>query len=246
MHSLYQRTKFILGLLGLIILSGCTSQGTVNEETKNSIVYEILSQARYVNTLFDQCEKLGDDAEIETLSVQQDWLLKNWNLINSADHYLTEKEQAKGILYRGELLSLTAIQIASSAEKRAMQELNFKQRSTNNQQKFCIQRLQKLARDELDMQSHVNIKNLPFVISNVPVSIISTQKVPTMAGSFHFSQPQGRTAYDALTSIKAECPSAELVTVNNDWPLEAYAAYCKGIPSTLIVCEWGTCKPHAN
>lgn len=246
MRSLYQQIKMLLGFFALILLSGCTSQDTANEQTKTAVTYEILSQARYINTLFNHCEALGGDAEIEALSVQQDWLIKNWNLISAADHYLTEQEQPKGILYRGELLSLTAIQIASSAEKRAVQELNFKQRSTNNQQKFCIQRLQKLTREEMDMRSRVNINNLPFILQNTPVGIISAKKLPTMAGSFHFSQHQGRTAYDALAAIKTECPSSELVTVNNDWPLEAYAAYCKDTPLTLIVCEWGICKSHAN
>lgn len=241
----------LMGILSLIFLSACTtSPPTSDVHTDKLAVTELLSEAVYTITIFNECEALGGDAELDALSIRQNWLEKNWQLIDAADRYYTEQEQASSTLYRGELLSLNAIYLVSLAQQRALNELNLKQRSKENRQIFCQRRLQKLAKDELKLTQKVTLSTQAFEVKSQPTeSAASTtvvRKVPTLAGGYSFKHTQGRSAYQAVNLLKAECPSVNTLVVHNEWPLEAYASYCDNKPLAFLVCEWGKCQRHAN
>jgi hypothetical protein len=92
---------------------------------------------------------LGDDAELEAITVQQDWIDKNWPAILAADHYYTTQLGPQAINYDGQAISLNAVMLAHNARKRAIDELNLKQRTLTNQQKTCVRRIQTIAQQEM-------------------------------------------------------------------------------------------------
>lgn len=245
----HQLCLYALTLVTALVLAGCAGQSKPVDNTRQKMdaARALLAEAAYVSAIFSECEKLGADVELEALSVQQDWLIKNWTLIAAADDYYSEKEKASGVLYDGELLSLAAIKLAYDAEQRAKNELNFSQRSPINQQKVCMNRLNLLTKNEMDLSKKVNGKSAPFIVSETPVTgNMSTGRVPGMAGTIIPGSVPGRTHYLLTEQLKQECPQTELLVLRNEWPNETYAVYCAGKPLTLMVCEWGKCERRAN
>lgn len=237
-------------LCALVLLAGgcATQEVPVNDtQEKFNAARQVLSEATYINTLFGECARLGDEVELEALSLQQDWLLKNWPLVSAADDYFTDQEQSFGVLYEGKLLSLNAVKLAYDAEQRALKELNFNQRTTINQQKFCENRLNALAKNDMDISQKLNGKTFSFARENhLTGSALSKGRVPSMAGNLSPSREPGRTYYSLSEQFKQECPQVTLLVLHNDWPKEAYAAYCDETPITLMTCEWGKCESRTN
>jgi hypothetical protein len=244
--------RFFSGMLmlslNLLWLSGCTTQNGITSDPreKMNIASNILAETVYINTVLTECQKLGDDVELEALSLEQDWLLKNWALISAADDYYTEQEQTTGILYEGKLLSLAAVKLAHDAKLRALNELNFNQRTTVNQQKFCLNRLATLAKENMDLRTQFQGKSIPFAIGDQPGKPMQTATIPTLADDLAVGKDPGRTYINLVEQLKQDCPKVELIVLTNTWPSEAYAAYCDGAALALMTCEWGKCERRIN
>lgn len=235
--------------LGLVLLTGCmhSYEADDNNDIAMQTARDILGEAIYVNKIFSECEKLGEDLELEVLSVQQDWLIKNWPLIDAADRYYSEQLKATGVLFNGELISLQAVNLLHEAQQRAIKELNFKQRTTNNQQKFCLNRIATLAKEDMDLRSKIGQQPLPFAqVATAEDRRFELDRIPVIAGNIKPLGEPGRTYFGLTEQFKQECPGVELLTLQNQWPKETYAVYCHGQPLALMTCEWGNCERQEN
>ncbi len=235
--------------LGLaLLLTACShTPPTSSPEQQQQLLENLLSQTVYTNTLFSQCETLGDDVELEALNVQQDWLQKNWPLIAAADDYYTRQQQTEGLLYGGQLISLHATRLTHDARQKALDELNFSQRTTINQQRFCMNRLKKIAREELDLAAGLDHSRLPFNpgetdSGNIQSGSIQIDAIPTLAFKTPVVQTPGRTWFVLEDGFKQTCAQPRKLVLFNDWPRETYAIYCDQAPLALMVCEWGQCE----
>ena len=78
-------------LLGLLF-SGCATKAPppLDMTQLPKVAETILEEAIFYSTLFSACSNLGDEAEIEAITKQQDWLAANWSLVSAADAAYTQ------------------------------------------------------------------------------------------------------------------------------------------------------------
>ena len=239
-------TRLFSPLCMAVLFSGCAQQPVVTPtEDPTQLIQlatDILTKAVYTNSIFNQCTPLGDDAELEAITVQQDWIDKNWPAILAADHYYTTQLGPQAINYDGQAISLNAVMLAHNARKRAIDELNLKQRTLTNQQKTCVRRIQTIAQQEMALtqgeQAHVDLQALQQQYTGDTTKIVP---VPTLAGDITTERENGRSYFLLFEEFKKECPDGQFIVVHNQWPHEAYASYCGEAPVSLISCEWGKC-----
>lgn len=236
---------YALILLAALIY-GCASTPTTpidNPAQLTKTASSTLSTAVYTNTLFSECSRLGGDAEIEAITVQQSWLDKNWAAISAADNYYSEQFQHQAIDFQNKKITLAAVQLSHKAQEKAQNELNLKQRTGTNQQLTCVRRLKTIVDDGMALtknsQEIVDLQTL--TAKYVDGSSADVTPVPSLAGDINLRQEPGRSYFVLVEQFKQTCPNAEFIVLHNRWPQEAYGAFCKNSDSTLFVCEWGKC-----
>lgn len=232
--------------LTLSLISGCAQQPTAiatdNTAQLTQTAIETIDKAVYINTLFTLCAQLGNEAEYEAIALQQDWLEKNWPSIAAADSYYSQQLQSSMITYKDKQLALAAILLSHSAQTRAANELGLKQRTSTNQQKVCVRRMQTIAQNEMtittDPQALVNLTTIQNKYTGDQKSITP---IPALAGNVSINNESGRSFFVMAEQIKKECADAQFIVIDNKWPQEAYASYCGKTPKALISCDWGKC-----
>lgn len=233
-------------ILAIALVSGCAQQPAVTptEDPRQltDLATDILTKAVYVSSLFNLCTPLGDEAELEAITVQQDWIDKNWPAIIAADHYYTGQFGSQAMSYNGQPISLAAVLLAYNAKKRATDELNLKQRTLTNQQKTCVRRIQILAQQEMDLvaseQARADLLALQQQYTGDTTRVVP---VPSLAGDVTTERENGRSYFVLSEEFKKECPEGQFIVLHNQWPREAYASYCGAVPVSLVSCEWGKC-----
>lgn len=232
-------------LLGLgLLMAACAQQQvkTVSGSDQLQLAKQLLNQTVYINTLFTECTSLGNDTELQAISLQQDWLQKNWPLVAAADNYYADQQRPSGLLYDGQLLSLEATWLAHQARQKAIQELNFDQRTYANKVQTCSARLQTLANQEMDLATLLPRKTQAFDTTAEENTPIQIDRVPELAFQGADTHSQGRSWFPLETQFKSECAQPQKLVLLNDWPKETYAVYCDGRPLALVVCDWGECQ----
>lgn len=228
------------------LISGCAQQpATVVTEDKtqlNRVAKAAIAQFVYINTLLDTCAKLGDKAELEAVTVQQDWLEKNRTTSIAADSYYSDQLKDETVNYNGRDLALAAVLLSHTEQNRAINELGLKQRTNTNQQKTCVRRIQKIASEEMalsqDPQTLTDLQTLENKYTGDTRKVFS---IPSLAGDIAINLEPGRSYFVLLEEFKRECPDARFITLHNQWPQEAYGTYCGEAPVSVIACEWGKC-----
>lgn len=234
-------------LLAIVLTSGCVQQpvaiATEDPVQLTRVATEVVTKAAYLNSIFNQCAPLGGDAEFESISVQQDWLEKNWATVAAADGYYSERLRAETVNYNNTDIALAAVLLSHNAQRRAISELNLKQRTPANQQKTCVRRLQAIAQDEMnftqDPQVAMDLQTLQNKYTG-DSNVITP--IPTLAANVRVDMENGRSYFVLAEEFRKECPDARFIVLFNQWPQEAYGAYCGEVPISLITCEWGKCK----
>lgn len=227
------------------LLAGCATPPPVLDTSKlPAIAEKIIDQAVYYNSLFSTCDKLGGDAEIQAISIQQDWLTANWPLVAAADQVYTKSHSAEAINYQNHLLSPIAIRMAQQAHIRAINELNLDQRSTTNQQKTCEFRFSKIDAESIKLTSDPEIAtyaNALLTEGQNPSDAITIARVPSLAGGVPLDLPVGKSYYHIAEEQEKKCADAYTLVMTNDWPHEAYANFCGNQLKEVLTCEWGNC-----
>jgi hypothetical protein len=238
-------TQTLLTLIALFA-TGCAQQEILPSEDPAELTQTAmitLDNYVYLNELINQCSRLGDDAEYEALTAQQDWLAKNWANVVAADEYYSQQFLSSTKDYDDKKLSLEAIWLKHQARSRAISELNLKQRTSGNQQKVCIRRMQAIAKNAVEpgvaAQTQANLQALATKHDRDTRRIT---EIPTLAGSFDLDLATGSSYYVLAENLKKECSQAAFIVIENQWPNEAYASYCDQAPVSLIQCQWGQCS----
>lgn len=236
----------ITPLLLALFATGCAQQEILPTEDSAELTQTAmitLDNYVYLNELFNQCSTLGGDAEIEALSVQQDWLAKNWGNVVAADAYYTQQLAGSAKTHRDAKISLEAVWLKHQAKSRANKELNLSQRTNTNRQKVCVRRMQAVAENEIEAgQTPQTQANLQLLASQHDRDTRRVISVPTLAGDIDFNLSTGSSYYTLAENLKKECSDATFVVIENQWPNEAYASYCDQTPVSLILCQWGQCS----
>lgn len=241
------RTSLLATCLAII---GCAQQAPVSVALLDQGARRVLSEAVYHTTLFETCATLGGEIELTSLQHQQDWNIANAALVYAADHQFEITESGKMIEYNGQSFSPGATFLALTAKNRAINELNFSQRSPSNRVKTCEFRFKKITPENIKLEHNPEIKSIaPTLLSiletpshghQAPLDIAS--RVPTSAkGVFHVET--GPTYYQTQKSHEPHCPNSHTLTLLNRWPDEIYANFCEELPVEIITCQWGNCQP---
>lgn len=228
----------------LLLLSSCATKPPAMTTLEITDAAEtIVKEAVYYSTLFNTCASLGGDQEITAIDKQQDWINANAALVAAADVKYSEKIAASTLNYDGQSLSPIAVYLAQQARQRALNELNLKKRTVNNQRKTCDFRLGQITSANINLTSQPAIAAAyADIIKSAPASNIDMQSVPKLAAGIDLSIPPGRTYYTVNKALEKECDEPFTLTIANNWPNEVYANFCANNLIDTLICEWGKCE----
>lgn len=238
----------LAGTLLLILgLFGCaTSEIPPATQSELSAASEqILHEAVYINTILGSCAGLSTPLARRTNELRQAWQEQNGLYLAAADAHFSAQLSPETLQYRGLPLALEAVQFSHQQKERAHEELKLQQRSSTNQRIVCERllsslesSLQRIIPDQGSRSEWV----LNALISSYPQAGASLARVPTLGSHIAPNQEPSRSYYQLVEQEHATCPNLELVVIDNQWPHEAYGAYCESVPYALIECQWGECR----
>jgi hypothetical protein len=245
----YFRAPFAGALLLALGLLGCASR-EVPPPTDGELDLasrQILREAVYVNTILDACARVSRGLGDQAWQLRQSWQDKNGAYLAAADAHLTARLSQDSIQYRGAPLALSAIQLSHRHQARAHDELKLDQRSPTNQRIICERRLsamenslQRITPDQGQRSALV----LETLLAAYPQAGETLATVPTLGVHITRNQEPGRSYYQLIEQEQDVCPTPELRVIDNQWPHEAYGAYCESTPYAFIECEWGECQRY--
>jgi hypothetical protein len=229
-----------------VLLAACASREFVPTEpgALHEAASATLAQSVYIRTLTDQCVQLGGESELKALEFYQDWLDLNTDAVAAADRYYTRELQPVTHNYQGMDLALEAVHLSHIAQQRAIAQLDLHRRSITNRHITCTRELQRAAQNQMNVVTQN--RHLPYVNylrKQYPgQGDVIMASVPTLAARIPLDVPAGRSYYVQEEQIKQLCPTARIIVLYNQWPHEAYGAYCENQPIAFISCEWGHCQ----
>ncbi|MDQ2078017.1 hypothetical protein [Marinimicrobium sp. ABcell2] len=240
------RSPFAGALLLVVGLFGCASPEVppATEVELDMASRQILREAVYVNTILDNCARFSRELGEQAGLLRQTWQDKNGDYLAAADAHFTERLADDTVQYRGAPLALSAIQLSHRHQTRAHEELRLDQRSPNNQRIVCERRLNTMESSLQRITPNQGQRStlvLDTLLSSHPQAGETLATVPTLGVHIARNQEPGRSYYQLLEQEQGECPTPELRVIDNQWPHEAYGAYCESIPYAFIKCEWGEC-----
>ncbi len=228
----------------MLILTGCATPPPPDTDKLPQVAEKILDQAVYYSGLFSSCAALGGDAEIQAISLQQDWLTANWPLVAAADQLYTRSHSEEAINYQNHLISPKAIRMAQVTHQRLVDELNLQQRSTSNQQKTCAFRMAQINPENIRLTQDAEIATYAEVLLQTGSNqqeYSTIARVPSLAGGVPLDLPPGKSYYRIADELQGKCSDSYTLVVANDWPKEAYANFCGEQLKEVLTCEWGNC-----
>lgn len=240
------RCTFFLVTLGGFAFSGCATKPPpqIDMSQLPKVAETVLSEAIYYNHIFSLCAKLGEEAEIEAHTKQQDWLAANLNLVMAADAVYSQHHANESFNYNSKPLLPEALRLKQKAYEKAEQELKLPTRTPNNQQQTCRFRFSKIT------PQNINLSQIPEVstyaqalLTNAPASSNQLVDLPTLAAGMSTNIPPGKTHFQVKQQNEKECDDAHTLVLDNNWPNEAYANFCSNELIQVIICEWGNCHP---
>lgn len=232
---------FLLGL-SAAVTCGCTTTPTTVDNTQLvQAATQILSDSVYYTEIFSHCAALGGEIEIDAIDTQQNWLNANAKLIAAADSYYSQQQATNSFSYMGKTLAPDAIRLALDATSLARNELGLEQRSPANKQKTCSSRLTQIK------TKHTTLNTTPLIattqhelLKHLPLDT-DVSSIPTLAGGIRTISP-GKSYYTINRLHQPTCANAHTLSIDNNWPMEAYANFCGEKAMEVITCEWGKCE----
>lgn len=234
----------LLLILGLVACA--TSEIPPATQIELDVASEkILREAVYVNTILDSCARLSTPLSDRANELRHSWQQYNGAYLAAADAHFSARLSPETLQYRGVPLALAAVQLSQDGQARAHDELRLEQRSSTNQRIVCERRLdtlsdglQRITPDQGPRSEWV----LDTLVSSYPQASASLATVPTLGAHIPPHQEPSRSYYQLIEQEQATCPALDLRVIDNQWPHEAYGAYCETVPYALIECQWGQCR----
>ncbi|MGD8176710.1 hypothetical protein [Marinimicrobium sp. ARAG 43.8] len=251
------RASFVTSLsalcLGAVLLVGCATPTVTppSEEEKNALAEASLASAVYTETLLGRCERVGPDLKSLARDLRLMWMTEHGDLLAGADTQYSLSLANETLDYSGHAMALSAVRFLHHHQSRAEKTLRLHERSPENRRLVCERELNNVERElnqplveQDDTERAALIRRILIAQAERPVTL---EDVPTLALQIPGQQPPGRS-YRALESRwLSECEDGMLLVIANEWPHEAYGAFCDssetGAPSgpRFVTCEWGEC-----
>lgn len=240
------------GLMSLSLLLGSALTGCAAPEVEpasgpelDAVSQAVLREAVYINTLLKRCSEFDAQLAQQAERLEERWLEHNGALLAGADAHYSDTLTGDTYRYQGQPLALEAVQLTQEARRRALEEMKFERRSLNNRMLFCQRRLEEMAQQPPTIEfgdgqrTQLTVQSL---IAMQPGARPNLDEVPRLAAHIDFNQNPGPSYFRQLQEVQQDCSDAELLVIHNDWPSEAFGAYCEGAPLAFITCDWGDCS----
>lgn len=241
------RTPLAGILLFTLSLFGCATQEIppATQIELDAASEQILQEAVYLNTILDSCARLSAPLAEHAKELRQSWQKHNGSYLAAADAHFSARLAPHTIQYRGVPLALEAVQLSHREQERAHDVLRLQHRSSTNQRIFCGRQLDTLS-DNLQRiipdQGPRSEWVLDTLIASYPQANATLATAPTFGAHIPPNQEPSRSYYQLLEQERANCPTLDLRVIDNQWPHEAYGAYCEQVPYALIECQWSQCR----
>ena len=250
-----KRTEFerlsSVSLAGIVLLAlgiaGCATPEIppATQVELDSASEQILHEAVYVNTILNNCARLSAPLATQSDELRQAWQEHNGAYLAAADAHFSARLSPETMQYRGVPLALEAVKLSHLHQSRALDELRLPQRSSTNQRIVCERQLNTL-QDNLGPlipdQGPRSEWVLDTLISSYPQASATLATAPTLGSHIAPNQEPSRSYYQLLEQEQGTCPNLDLRVIDNQWPHEAYGAFCESVPYALIECQWGQCR----
>jgi len=230
-----------------LLLSGCsvTPDITPSKADLGEAASNIMRRHIELKHLHEACALAGGEAEVYANLIYQQWVDKNWPLVIGADGFNRTQLQQQSLSFNDQTLSLSALKFLAEASRTAQHKVAFINRSRTNRNKSCAQKLKQFDAEHdygLPATEDYLITALNSYASSHPSPPKAGDRVPTLAGDLDINSLPGRSLYAIERQVRdMPCPSPQIFTFKNKWPLEIYAAFCTQ-EQRLISCEWGNCS----
>ena len=235
-----------LGLATLGLASCATQETPPATQIELDAASElILHEAVYVNTILDSCARLSTPLADRANELRRSWQDHNGSYLAAADAHFSARLSPETLQYRGVPLALEAVKLSHQNQERAHDELRLQQRSATNQRIVCERHLNTLNDDLQRIIPEQGPRSewvLDTLISSYPQASASLATAPTLGAHVAPNQESSRSYYQLVEQEQATCPNLVLRVIDNQWPHEAYGAYCESVPYALIECQWGECR----
>lgn len=234
-----------------LILTACAAPEVAppTQSELHQMAKAVLKEAVYTHTILKECASVGPELKAYTEDLAMLWENVHGEALAGADTQYSasfESSPSQIVEYEGKRLALDAVRFDHKQQARAREELRLDGRSLNNRSLFCERRLEALEenleqRPYLNSESERERQTLEALAGRSSGAKTMTD-VPALSGFIEPNQAPGRSYHQLEEQAKSDCADSELVVIDNDWPREAYAHYCRGEAVALIACEWGECR----
>lgn len=225
-----------LGALLLLLSCRSTPVTTVSYLEIKAEALGLLNHSIAINTLCQHPDYKLTDA---TLERYKQWESDNWQLLLGADSFFWSTQTRAIMRYNGMSFSHQAISLLR--EQRKMIEKEARQHLGSLNTKACDYALELFAAAPM-ISFNVNRELLSYADQH-PNPVAKGSLIPTLANGFAEPSNPGRSQFSIeKIARKQTCLDANIYTLKNQWPDEAYAIFCKE-NQQVITCEWGNCRP---
>lgn len=241
--------RFFVLLLTLGSVSGLLTGCTPPKKTASTPVelsnytHSLIADTIYLRALVDNCKKLGKESADHATATYSAWMDHNWETIVMADRYYSNELNASVVRYRDENIALPALKLLLQQEDRAARDIGSRTRPTKNRIKSCQRKLADYVTTDSATEPDENQQLvLNTLKQHVGQQSENRYRIPRLAGSLKPHTKSGRNLYQVEKSIRRQgCQQPELLTLFEQWPLEAYGAFCKNNKQVFVSCEWSQC-----
>lgn len=234
-----------LAAVGLLALSGCATPPPAppTHQELSVAATQILSKTIRLEVLARDCSTLGGATATNANRIHNRWLQQNWRWVAAADTQYSLDLAHTVTRYQGEDIAPGALKFLAEQETLAERAIGFNKRSRLSRQKICEKHLAPYADAANDYNNNAGeagaLEHLTRLHSNLNTS---PHRVPRLAGSLDPRSEPGRSHYAIENQLrKGDCGDFTLYTFRNQWPDEAYGAFCSNGTTMLFTCSWGTC-----
>ncbi len=228
----------------LLILTGCTSGNKKAAKfTADPAAFEFaIRQAAELQHYAQGCANI--DAGLKTLASEATnaWNQRNWAQVDAADIQYSRQLAEHTTTYNGKKVALPAVKLLGSVEKIANLKLDQTRHSINNIVGYCQKKLIAY-RDGAQDLSVIN-PNADLYLKSLatPGAASTAYKVPSLAADLKPSSAPGKSQFNLERELASwNCAGGEILTFLNEWPSEAYGAFCPSGKAIFVSCEWGQC-----
>lgn len=198
-------------------------------------------QATEFQIYADECSGVSAQLATQAQSALESWNKRNWAQVHIADQNYSKNLEAQTILYNGEKIALSAVNLYADIKKSIKMKLDQTRHSHSNVIATCKSKLAAYEAGQYDISLNKNADL--YLKSLVTGDTPAAYKVPALTGTLNVLSVPGRSQFNLEKALlDGGCANAKVLTLRNEWPHESYGAFCADGKTTFVACEWGECN----